>query len=903
MTFKAHVYPARSLPDLRELVARYWGEGRRSGRAVLYRARWRSGDDTPSFAVYADGYKDFGGSGESGGVIQWIMREFGHSYREAIAWLEKRDNYTHNAPTLSVSCASLISYSHSPNTPEWQHQLRSAIRDTQRILWSPAGANALNYLRQERKLSDETIRNAGLGYALDYVKTNYVYQDEGGRSHQTKLPPGIVIPWEINGVLWAVRVRTRTGALAEALGIPEDRFDYGDRRGEVLDKYRSVRGSRTAGILYGAEKITPEKKVVFFEGEFDALLAQQHLGDQAACVTFGSASSVPAALPEQYRHQLETQDRIYVVMDADQAGQSADGKMRQLFPDRHVQLTLPDGHKDLTDFARAGGEIREWFAVATRPQIPDSWITGLLHLKDGGGRHQGTSAPVYYALASCAHAGLVNPERFTLNELLTSARRIGIEMRYDLVRDGTRVLLENELLVKFGSEMTPESDPNSAKNLPRPKRSSKGGRPSDVYGLLAPDAQLAALTRALAVCIREKAYPVRRKPHQVPTVADLENRTFTDVDLPETFQPEVETESIPAKTIQRLERRMAFRREGRLTESLIWSLHDSTATPFPEGWAVDTLKVFRISYLRALKLANRVGCSLEEVSQAIGISRDTVNKYVAEAGFDILRDQSVVVPLHEDEPIERQVRSAALQVRGKPMAIEVVEEEGETEAKEIVSRLPYTSAAAQSVLAFACEKRVQIRYQTANRHVPIPNAQPPLKSFVCNRRQLVTLECGVSDAEGSAVAKKRGGKERLQMQKRESVQHETRYGSLDDADDSRKSFRVFLRALPEVSAEDEYEEPDDAEPADYEEKEEEQPRRKAGYSREWVEGQIRLRLELLGFLSEDETRYISPKTGEVIPYDSDLESLVRLLVGRPVHEREESPASAVDKSGLESADG
>lgn len=886
MTLASRVYPPQSLPDLRELVARYWGEGKRSGRAVLYRARWRSDDDTPSFAVYADGYKDFGGSGEAGGVIQWVMREFGHSYREAIAWLEKRDNYTHNAPTLSVSRSPLISYSHSHNTSKWQHHLHNAIRETQRILWSPAGTDALNYLRQERKLSDQTIRNAGLGYALDYVKTNYVYQDEGGRSHQTKLPPGIVIPWEINGVLWAVRVRTRTGALAGALGIPEDRFDYGDRRGEVLDKYRSVRGSRTAGVLYGAEKITPDKKVVFFEGEFDALLAQQHLGDQAACVTFGSASSVPAALPEQYRHQLETQDRIYVVMDADQAGQSADGKMRQLFPDRHVRLTLPDGHKDLTDFARAGGEIREWFATATRPQIPDSWITGLLHLKDGGGRHQGTSAPVYYALASCAHAGLVNPERFTLNELLTSARRIGIEMRYDLVRDGTRVLLENELLVKFGSEVTPESDPNSAKNPPRSRRSAKVGRPSEVYGLVPQDARLAALTKALAVCIREKAYPVRRRPHQLPTVADLEQRSFTDVDLPETFQPEVETESIPAKTIQRFERRVAFRREGRLTESLIGSLHNATATPFPEGWAVDTLKVFRISYLRALKLAGRVGCSLDEVSQAVGISRDTVNKYVTEAGFDILRDQSVVVPLHEDEPVERQVRSAALQVRGKPLAIEIVEGKSETEGDEVaVSRLPYTAAAAQSALA--CERQVRVRYQTANRHVPLLDVQS-LRSFTCKRSHtLVTLEGSVGDAEGSAVAKKRGGKKRLQMQKRKLAPDETRYGSRDDADDSRKSFRAFLRALPEVSPEDEYEEPDDAVPEDYdeiedyEEEEEEQPRRKAGYSREWVEGQIRLRLELLGFLSEDETRYISPKTGEVIPYDSDLESLVRLLVGRP----------------------
>lgn len=817
--------------DLRQIVAQVWGEGKKSGRAVLYRARWRTGDDTPSFAIYADGYKDFGGDGESGSTIQWVMREFGYNFREAVTWLENRYNYSNNVTTSSVRQLSQSSQNYTPPSLEWQHLLRAAVRETERLLWSPIGVGALNYLRQERGLTDETIHAAGLGYAPDYVKTDLMYEDESGSTHRLSIPPGIVIPWEVNGVLWAVRVRSRVGALATALDISDDRFSFGDRSGELLDKYRSARGSRTAGVLYGADGIVSDKKVLFFEGEFDALLAGQHLGDKAACVTFGSASNIPSTLPETYAQRLATHDPIYLVMDADKAGQTAGIKLRKLFPKNSVTLALPVEHKDITEYAQSGGNIRDWFANATIKRVPDSWIRGLLHLKDHNGSHQGTAAPVYYVLQQCENAGLLDSKEFTHADILTCAARLGIKMTYDLVRDGVRVLQDNGLLVRSVSEINLNTDHKMTKKTGL-RANLKGGRPAEVFSLRSPEESRNALATALTILIREKAFPVKKTPQQVPTVADLDKRAFSDMHIDEGYQSLVEIESVAVKSKQRYERRSAFRRERRLSNILIDTLEDLTATPMPEGWEINTLRLFRIAFLRALKLANRVGSSLDEVATAVGISKGSVNPMVRLAGFDIETNQSVSLALDGDTPVEQQVRNKAMEVGGKPIIIEIempapVGGDASYIAPRI-SRVPYTTAAAYDALQQG--KRVSVCYQTANLHIPRLNVEP-LKTLSCSRRrESGTLEKSISHQKDAVVPSQ------------------------------QSKMPIYLELHDD---------------------EEGEPRR-AGYSPEWFEGQIRLRLELSGFLSKDGKRYISPKSGEIILYDSDVENLILLFIGEPV---------------------
>ena len=693
--------------DLRQMVEQFWGAGKRSGRAVMYFAHWRDDGNRPSFAVYANGFKDFGSGGESGDAVRFIERELNLSRPDAIAWIL---NYLGGTAVITAPPAPLLETSpHEPPPAAWQTALREAVERTQAALWSATSSKVLAYLRRDRHLSDHTIRTAGLGYAPGYIKTNYSYNDENGNKFVVSIPPGIVIPWEIDGVLWAVRVRSRVGSFAQYLGIPDDRFTTGDRSGEIVDKYRSARGSRPGGALYGADHIRSGSPVFLFEGEFDTLLAQQEMDDQGACVTFGSASSVPRVLPARWRGFFDDVPAVYSALDADDAGRTATERLIVMFGSRHHALNLPPGAKDITEAAQHGESIRLWAQQAAAERVPDSWITALLHLTDADGQHRGAGAPVYYAIIESISAGHLRPEGFTVAELQQALTGSALHLSGDLLRDGLHVLVENGLIDKAVAKIEPINDEKLSKN--------PGGRPADVYALPSIDRRRAALIEGLAPRLRELAYPIEDRPNQPATIADLTPRALADVGLNPHDAEKLHTVTLPAKDKQAIQRAQAARRELRLQQRLIDALDDSTVTPMPQGWRLDTLFLFRVAFLRALKLGGHVGSSLNDIALTLGISKPSVNKYVGQAGFLIETNQRAAVPLNRSGSIERQVRAGAAAVQGKPLQIDAYYADGTHRT------MSYSAEAAEAAVAQA--NLVQVIYQVANKHTPIESAPPP----------------------------------------------------------------------------------------------------------------------------------------------------------------------------------
>ncbi len=694
--------------DLRQLVEQFWGAGKRSGRAVMYYAHWRNDGQRASFAVYANGFKDFGTGGESGDAVRFIERELNLSRPDAIAWL--REYIGGTASIQTAPPAPLHDSSpHEPPPAAWQTALREAVQRTQAALWSSTGTRVLSYLRRVRKLSDDAIRAAGLGYAPGYIKTNYRDNTENSNAFVVNIPPGIVIPWEIDGVLWAVRTRSRVGAFAEYLGIPEDRFSTGDRCGEVVDKYRSARGSRPGGALYGADRIRSGLPVFLFEGEFDTLLAQQEMGDQAACVTFGSASSVPRVLPARWRGFFDDVPAFYSALDADEAGRAATKRLSVVFGGRLHTLSLPPGAKDITEAAQHGENIRAWAQHATAERVPDSWITTLLHMSDADGQHRGAGAPVYYAIVQAVGAGHIRASGFTVAELQQALIGSTLHLSGDLMRDGLHVLVENGLIDKAVAKIESIHDEKLSKNL--------GGRPADVYALPSFERRRVALIDGLAPRVREMAYPVEDRPNQPATIADLTPRALADVGLNPQDADKLHAVTLPAKDKHAVQRAQAARRELRLQQRLIDALEDTTVTPLLDGWRADTLFLFRVAFLRALKLAGRVGSSLNDIALTLGISKPSVNKYVGQAGFLIETDQRAVVPLNRNGNIERQVRMGAAQVQGKPLQIDAYYADGTRRT------MSYSAEAAEAAVEHA--ELVQVVYQVANKHTPLESAQPP----------------------------------------------------------------------------------------------------------------------------------------------------------------------------------
>lgn len=296
----------------------------------------------------------------------------GYGLKETAAALGLRvEDYTGGAP-ISIPTRPVNERrqeSAEPPPPAWQKAAAAIVGQGQRALWNnPA---MLRYLRDERLLTDETIQARGLGY------------NPGWRDMATggKVAPGILIPYDQpGGNLWAVRVRTFDKKL----------HDEGK-------KYINITSSKVSGTLYGAQALDqyPAAPVLFVEGEFDAMLAQQHAGEALAVVTLGPAGN---KLSPTWAERLQGR-RVLLALDNDPAGQAAAAELAAQLPGA-VVLGYPDGIKDYTDYRKAGGTLadllrqgRVWWpdglpdavqaALMNRRYFPDSTVNLVEALRRG----------------------------------------------------------------------------------------------------------------------------------------------------------------------------------------------------------------------------------------------------------------------------------------------------------------------------------------------------------------------------------------------------------------------------------------------------------------------------------------------------------------------------------------
>ena len=209
--------------------------------------------------------------------------------------------------------------------PSWQAEAWQVVQECERALWSNAGAKARDWLRK-RGLKDDTLGAWKIGF-------NDAGSPDGGRKvHDLWVSHGITIPWTDGHNLWAVNVRRPVG-----------------------DKYRMIAGSHKGGALVGVDKLTGKPDCLIVEGEFDAMLLWQEVGDLADVLTLGSASG---SLADRWLPALIGFERFWIATDDDEAGRQAAEYWEELTGDR-VQRVLPEG-KDVTDAWQRGRDLRAW---------------------------------------------------------------------------------------------------------------------------------------------------------------------------------------------------------------------------------------------------------------------------------------------------------------------------------------------------------------------------------------------------------------------------------------------------------------------------------------------------------------------------------------------------------------
>ena len=315
--------------DLAGVMARLLGPpAKKSGGRLWWPCAFHE-DKTPSlFMKPGRAYWRCYGCDAKGDVVDLVMRLEGLTFPEATAWLLGEPLPAGRTPAPRPAPRPKPE---PPARPEgWPAFALRLVAQAEESLWSDRGGDARAYLRG-RGLTDETVKRARLGLLENDSFHDGVFPDKLVCS-----PAGVVIPWFEGGEVVMVNVRRPDGS---------------------TPKYWAVRGSRRGGPYPGRSGVSPGMPVVIAEGEFEALLLNQALDGLAPAVTFGSAGDRPS------RRQLDpllAAAPWYVATDADAAG-DASADAWSLTSARCRRVRPPARHKDWTEAAQAGVDLRRWW--------------------------------------------------------------------------------------------------------------------------------------------------------------------------------------------------------------------------------------------------------------------------------------------------------------------------------------------------------------------------------------------------------------------------------------------------------------------------------------------------------------------------------------------------------------
>ncbi len=121
---------------------------RRSGKSYTGFCPFHANTRTPAFVVFPDSgtWRCFGQCNEGGDIFRFVMKKEGWDFSETLRFLADKAGVQVKPPTAEEQAAA-----------EEHDHLRALLEDAvtfyrHQLLSTPAGKNALDYLRQKRRL-------------------------------------------------------------------------------------------------------------------------------------------------------------------------------------------------------------------------------------------------------------------------------------------------------------------------------------------------------------------------------------------------------------------------------------------------------------------------------------------------------------------------------------------------------------------------------------------------------------------------------------------------------------------------------------------------------------------------------------------------------------------------------
>jgi DNA primase len=291
---------------------------RRSGKSYSGFCPFHANTRTPAFAVFPESgtWRCFGQCNEGGDIFKFVMKKENCDFSEALRILAERAGVQLKPPTQEEQAAA-----------EEHDELRALLEDVvifyhHQLLHTPAGKPALDYLREKRMLTDETLEAFGLGYAPLSWDATLTHFRSKGYSEDDLIAAGLVSQRDEGGVYDRFRnrvmfpIRDERGRMA----------GFGARILNPEDVPKFLNSPQTAifdkgHLLYGLDRarkaIRTQDQVVIVEGYLDVI------GLHQAGFT-NAVSPMGTALTEHHLYLLKRfSRRMILALDPDAAGDQA----------------------------------------------------------------------------------------------------------------------------------------------------------------------------------------------------------------------------------------------------------------------------------------------------------------------------------------------------------------------------------------------------------------------------------------------------------------------------------------------------------------------------------------------------------------------------------------------------
>ena len=333
--------------DIESVVSAYVNL-RRSGRNMAGLCPFHN-EKSPSFMIYPenDSFYCFG-CGAGGDVITFIRRIENLDYMEAVRFLAQRAGM--EVPAQNQGDEGL-----AKGKLRLLEANREAARYYHKLLDSPPGAKALEYLRG-RRLSDKTIRHFGLGYSPEGWTGLCDFMRGKGFSERELVQANLATPRKSGGIF----DRFRNRVMFPIIDLRGNVIGFGGRVMEKAEpKYLNTaetlvfnKGSGLFAMNFA--KNAGSEQVILAEGYMDVISLHQ------AGFTTAVASLGTALTPEQARLIARYAKETVICYDADGAGQRATARAIPILKNAGLQvrvLSIPEG-KDPDEFIKTKGPER-----------------------------------------------------------------------------------------------------------------------------------------------------------------------------------------------------------------------------------------------------------------------------------------------------------------------------------------------------------------------------------------------------------------------------------------------------------------------------------------------------------------------------------------------------------------